>query len=223
MRNFITRPVHRALTVGARLRRARRARKLSLEEVELKTLIRRQYLEQFENDDVDHLPADVYALGFLERYARFLHLKEDSIIEQFRSSRALLLPREAQLKPEHSVKEMKILITPRLFIATSVTLSLIGLFIYISLAVRHFTARPTLELRTPSEIITSEKVIAVEGLSDEAATVTINREPIALNGDGSFSQEVALHEGVNIVEVIATNRTQKETRKTLTIFTPDSQ
>jgi len=58
--------------LGLRLRSAREQRNLSMQDVAARLHIRQDYLEALENADWERLPEEVYALGFLRQYARFL-------------------------------------------------------------------------------------------------------------------------------------------------------
>ncbi len=69
--------------LGDRLRAARLAKGVSLEEAAAATRIRRSALQSLENDDFDTLPAAVYTRGFLLNYARYLGLIPEEILEEF--------------------------------------------------------------------------------------------------------------------------------------------
>jgi transcriptional regulator with XRE-family HTH domain len=71
------------MEIGNSLKEARAARKLSLEEVEEETKIRRKYLQALENEQYDVLPGKVYAKAFLKNYARFLNLDIEEIMAAY--------------------------------------------------------------------------------------------------------------------------------------------
>jgi transcriptional regulator with XRE-family HTH domain len=60
--------------IGHRLREAREARRIPIEQVERDTRIVRRYLLALENEDFGVFPAEVYARGFLRSYASYLGL-----------------------------------------------------------------------------------------------------------------------------------------------------
>ena len=60
--------------VGRKLRQAREARSLSLEQVSKATHMRVHYLKALENGDLDSLPSRTQARGFLRAYSDFLQL-----------------------------------------------------------------------------------------------------------------------------------------------------
>ena len=63
--------------------RARRARAITLEDVERDTHVSRRYLEALENEDFSIFPAPVYARGFLRTYSRYLGLNAEELIRIF--------------------------------------------------------------------------------------------------------------------------------------------
>jgi len=69
---------------GQRLRDAREALELSLEEAEAKTYIRRAFLEAFEEERFDATPSGSYGRGLLRNYARFLGLDPEDIVSEYR-------------------------------------------------------------------------------------------------------------------------------------------
>ncbi len=68
-----------ALGIGERLRNAREARGLSLDEIEAATRIRRRFLEALEAEAFDQLPGTAYAKGFLRTYASYLGLRAEDL------------------------------------------------------------------------------------------------------------------------------------------------
>lgn len=70
--------------IGNTLREARRARGLTLEDVEEETKIRKKYIMALEMEQFEVLPGPIYAKAFLKNYAKFLNLSLDDILEAFK-------------------------------------------------------------------------------------------------------------------------------------------
>jgi cytoskeleton protein RodZ len=68
-------------SIGARLRRARERRQISLDEVAEVTRLRLHYLQALENDDLSAMPSAAQARGFLRIYANYLGLRIDELLE----------------------------------------------------------------------------------------------------------------------------------------------
>src|SRR5215472_1841895 len=66
--------------IGERLRNARTARGLTLDDIEAATRIKPQYLDALEREAWDELPGAAYVRGFLAAYARQLGISTDEIL-----------------------------------------------------------------------------------------------------------------------------------------------
>lgn len=70
--------------VGERLREARQAKKLEIEDIASKTRIPKRHLENLEKGDWAKLPAPTYTMGFAKAYAAEVGLDRDEIAQQLR-------------------------------------------------------------------------------------------------------------------------------------------
>lgn len=69
--------------IGEILRRERRVRRVSIEEVGQTTRIPTATLRRLEADDYENLPAPVYTRGFVQAYARALGIDAAPLLRQF--------------------------------------------------------------------------------------------------------------------------------------------
>ena len=74
-----------ARTVGEKLRDARRAKNLDLEDISARTRIPRRHLEAIEASEYNGLPSTTYAMGFAKAYARTVELDEAEIGRELRA------------------------------------------------------------------------------------------------------------------------------------------
>lgn len=72
------------LPVGERLRTAREARKMSLEDVANHTRVPLRHLEAIERADWDELPAPTYSIGFAKAYAECVGLDRQEVGDDLR-------------------------------------------------------------------------------------------------------------------------------------------
>lgn len=86
--------------VGQRLRAAREAKGLSIEEVASSTRIPTRHLQSLEDSDWDKLPAPTYSVGFAKNYAAAVGLDKGEIAEQLRSEMGSELPAHYTATPE---------------------------------------------------------------------------------------------------------------------------
>ena len=73
------------VTAGQRLREAREAKKLSIEDIAAQTRIPTRHLASIEAGDWDKLPAPTYSIGFAKNYATAVGLDRNEIGEQLRA------------------------------------------------------------------------------------------------------------------------------------------
>ncbi len=76
------------VSVGDRLRAAREAKGLGLDEVAAETRIAKRHLEQIEAGKLEELPGRTYAVGFSRSYAKLLELDDDEIARDVRAELA---------------------------------------------------------------------------------------------------------------------------------------
>lgn len=78
------------LELGEELRTRRIELGVSLEEVQERTKIRVRYLEAIESGDWSVLPGNVYARGFVRRYAEYIGLDGNALLHQYADQAALV-------------------------------------------------------------------------------------------------------------------------------------
>ncbi len=71
------------MTIGEKLKRARKKLNYDLDDVARETKIAKMFLIAIEKDDVSALPGGVYTRNFLRTYAQFLELDADIITAEF--------------------------------------------------------------------------------------------------------------------------------------------
>lgn len=81
-------------TVGERLRAAREAQNLSLEDVATRTRIPTRHLESIEASEWSRLPASTYSIGFAKNYAGAVGLDRDEIGEALKAEMSGYSPRQ---------------------------------------------------------------------------------------------------------------------------------
>ena len=70
-------------SLGEKLRSAREALSLSVQDVEIQTRIRARFIDALEQGNISSLPSITHARGFLRNYAQFLGLPVDEVVDEF--------------------------------------------------------------------------------------------------------------------------------------------
>jgi cytoskeleton protein RodZ len=81
-----------SLSIGARLRAAREARKLELDKVAAELKLDVSVVRALENDDRQHLPAAIFVQGYLRSYARLVGLPEQELVRDYTAGQGTLPP-----------------------------------------------------------------------------------------------------------------------------------
>lgn len=90
---------------------------------------------------------------------------------------------------------------------------------YIWFQVTSFAAAPPLDIVTPAEEIrVNVELVEVAGVTDPTATLEINNQPVVVDTEGHFRQQVKLSDGVNAIEISAKNKADKETIKVIQLL-----
>lgn len=71
--------------IGDKLRSARKAKGISIEDVEKITKIQRRYLTAIENNDFDQLPGDFYVRAFIRQFADVVGLNGKELLADYKS------------------------------------------------------------------------------------------------------------------------------------------
>lgn len=86
-----------------------------------------------------------------------------------------------------------------------------GFIFYFSLQIRDKYEPPLLQIINPiSDYKTNDKKILVYGKSVPETSLTVNNKEIYIDDSGSFSFEISLHKGVNILKFVASKKGSKE-------------
>ncbi|MGM0445724.1 MAG: helix-turn-helix domain-containing protein, partial [Bacillota bacterium] len=71
------------MSVGSRLKKARKSLNLSIEDIRDKSKIKKNYLQAIENDDFDRLPGEVYTKVYIRGYAKIVGLDPQEILAEY--------------------------------------------------------------------------------------------------------------------------------------------
>jgi len=85
--------------IGDTLSEARTRRAVDLEEVHAATGIRPRYLEAIEQEDWDALPEEFYARAFIRKYAQFLEVDPEPLVEEYKQRQGSEQRGEAPMSP----------------------------------------------------------------------------------------------------------------------------
>jgi len=199
-------------TLGDKLKNARESIKMTFKEISARINIPINYLEYLEQGDYEKLPADVYAVAYLKKYAEILNLNIEKAVEQFKLERGLANTLSQHQKSSERSKSFGnrkplLLITPKRvgLVVTIVILSLI--FGYFWRQLNYLIYPPGIKISQPaSDITIQEDFIKVLGRTEPHVYLTINGQEVYVDSRGHFQSVINLDAGLNILKIEAKDR-----------------
>ncbi len=218
MDEFTTRKLESSGSLGGEFKRAREEKRFSLKEASEAINIRTKYLEAIENDDFTQLPARVYALNFLKAYARFLGLEERKLVKRYTTE---LEVRDSIQERRSTTAKRTIPVRINPFVLKVAMALLAGGFalFYVASRLYGIFSPPIVHITHPEDEvhISEQGSLVLKGAVERSSSLTVNGEPVYIDDNGRFSQEVFLSEGVNTFELVAVSRFNKETKEHIKI------
>lgn len=217
IKGFSKKKIKDKKTLGQKLREKRKALNLSIEETEVESKVKAKYLTALEEGNWQDLPYEAYTRGFVLAYAKVLKIKKEEVLELF-DEQVGLEQKNYNLSYQKSIKEKKILITPKILGYSSLAIFLISMFGYILFQLLSFAGSPNLKVTSPGDnVILETDYVKINGIVDNDTFLFVNDENIPVTREGYFSTDFKLHRGLNVVKVKAVNKANKETTQVLTL------
>ena len=218
--NFRHKIIPRIQSLGERIKRTRRKKKISLVKMEGLTKIRSRYIEALEKGEYEKLPGDIYIRGFLRKIARVLHMDEARLIGLYLTETQGKDRKKTPLDIMKGLPQARFIITPKWIFVFFTILSVFIIGGYIWYQISGFAAAPTLNIDKPAkeDLIVKTDQINVSGVTDPGSNLTINGQAIPVDLNGRFSEVVKLKEGLNQIVISAANRIGKEVTKNIKIL-----
>ncbi|MCA9388478.1 helix-turn-helix domain-containing protein [Candidatus Berkelbacteria bacterium] len=231
MASFTKKKISKTQSLGEKLTRARKRHKLSLRQVEQLTKVAFKHLQALEKGDYKALPTSFYTRGFLTRVAKLFNLKVDKVLADYETelncynsvkpecpkiAAGLIKP---EVKDDWLRNPDRLKITPGFLWGGVLSFCLVAILGYIWFQVTSFAAAPPLDIVTPAQAIKVDvELVEVAGVTDPTASLKINNQPVVVDTEGHFRQQVKLSDGVNAIEISAMNKADKETTKVIQLL-----
>ncbi|MDQ1284113.1 MAG: hypothetical protein QG620_461 [Patescibacteria group bacterium] len=210
------------LTLGEKLRKFREERRISLGEVSRCSRIKIEYLEYLEEGNYDNLPADVYVKGFLRSYAEFLGVDEQVLIKLYEKEKGIKKNIKGSSEDDkgnmEAINISSFVLTPKkIFSVLAVVITFAGV-LYLYKQVNSFASNPRLVVTNPRNNSEVEgNSVVLEGVTEKEANLFINGQPILVDDEGKFGEEITLQSGVNVISVKSVNKFEKEAVESVTV------
>ncbi|MFA5927468.1 MAG: helix-turn-helix domain-containing protein [Patescibacteria group bacterium] len=216
---FSKKKISHEATLAERLKSRRLEKGVSLLEAESATKVRAKYLAALESGNWRILPQAVYARGFVLAYARYLEQDLSQVLRCFERELSVYGKHHSGgLSYSKTIREARVLITPRLLAYSALCLFVVSMFSYIVYQVAGFAGTPDLKIVTPKDnTVIPDDSLDITGITNSDAVVLVNDESVPVTSDGRFSLNLRLHRGVNVINVRAVNKAKKESSRVYTV------
>lgn len=201
-------------SIGERIKRRREYLGFTKEDIAGMVQIPLRFLEAFEHDRFEDLPARVYARGFFLKLCGALSLPEkEELIRQFDAEWNI---RTAGNAPENIVLpeayRLRWFVTPKRLWFGLGGLFLLFFFLFLGSRITDFTGAPSLTIDEPQDrMVVHEPGITVKGGTEKESKLTVNGRELTIDGSGNFYEKIELVSGLNELEFIVENRFGKRT------------
>lgn len=197
------------ITVGEILKLKRKEKNLTFEEIEKATKIRSKFLENLEENNYKNLPPATFVKGFIRNYGQYLGLDPYQLLAIYRRQ---FNEKSNKVFLEKKEEKSRFVITPNIVLTFMIALIISVFLFYLFNEYRIYKSSPVIVISSPDEfqVITTNSA-EIKGRTQPESSLTINGQKIEVSSDGSFSEEVALLPGTNIITIQATNRFGKMT------------
>lgn len=196
-----------------RLKEAREEKKVSLEDLEKKTMISKKHLQALEECRFRDIPYPaVYQKNFVKKYAEALGLESDPFMTQYLVEEAT---KEKKQKSNKDIAKSRWCFLPTVLRFAGLFLLALIFVSYLGWQVKRIVEPPRLIIYSPIEgLITGDQNIFVQGETEKEASVFVNGREIKNGENGQFKEEISLSSGVNTLEIVVKKKHGKTTVET---------
>jgi len=153
-------------------------------------------------------------LGVNEQILIKLYEKEKGIRKNLEESKKS----KAEKPIAKPINISSFIFTPQKLAFFLIVILIISGLIYLYQEIGSFSDVPRLIVLNPEGDINIEgNSLSIEGITEKDARLFINDQPILVNDDGKFKENITLQKGINTVSLRAVNKFDKETQKIITI------
>lgn len=198
-------------SIGSYIKRIREKKGLTLLEVSENISINIKYLQAIEMGNYRELPKGAYGKIFFKKYIEYLDIRHKNIINEFVKEQNRNQNFESNIFFNKVINWRNLLSLPKILRNLLILLVVIICFFYLFFYFKNIFAAPFLELTVPQDNqIISDYNISVQGKTEPESELKINGILVLIDGSGSFSEDVHLRSGINVIVVSSKKKYSKE-------------
>jgi len=173
-----------------------------------------RYIKDLEKDNYKELPADVYTMNILKRYAELLDLNPYTVIDLFNKEKNIFIKTQKKTAFETITlwqRLANIFLNPKLLKYSAGIIILSAILSYIGWGITRIISPPRLSIDSPADnLIIKDHAIEIKGSTEKEVNLTINNRLLLSDKDGNFSLNIDLQTGLNVINITAKKKYSKE-------------
>jgi len=207
--------------LGAKFKKVREERNLTLEDVAKITHIEQKYLLAIEKGNYNLLPkTQAHRHAYVREYCQALDLDCEKFLEQFKEETR---HEKISLTPSNNYQKFYLTSISLFLRNILIFLVIIAFFTYIGFQIHGVLTPPKLTILSPIEGQAVDKLsVMVQGEAEKESRLTVNGKEIMLNEKGQFESLIDLSEGLNTIIISATKKHGKTTTVIRHVVTKNS-
>jgi cytoskeletal protein RodZ len=191
------------VTAGEVLKTKRESLGKTLQQISQETKIQERFLEYIEENAYEKFDSDVFVSGFIKIYSENLGLDTERVLALYRRGNGHIYQNKKGKGISQKAKKKNIF-TPKNIAIAVITISLIGILIYIGYQIFLFQNPPTISITEPNNNITAdEETLTIKGDTTNTSYILNNETKTIVEDNGCFSLEYTLTEGENDITITA--------------------
>lgn len=194
------------------LKAKRKEKNLSLERLSELTKIQVYHLNALEAGKLDKLLPSVYRTGIFKRVSKFLDVDENEIMEMYKNASQTTEDPSYINSVVVSNKSSYFILTPKKLTIFFGGALFVLLAAYLWYQFNFLIGPPNLAVEPKEDMIVREESLLLRGKTDSGVNLTISGENVYVASDGSFSKNIQLAAGLNIIEIKSVNNFGKITK-----------
>ncbi|MBI2635150.1 MAG: helix-turn-helix domain-containing protein [Parcubacteria group bacterium] len=191
---------------------------LNLERLSELTKIQVYHLQALLAGEFDKLPPAIYREGIFKRLSKFLDLNENEIMEMYKNENHATNEISYVNSPIVSKRNSYFILTPKKLMVFLGGTLLVLVSAYLWYQFNFLIGPPNLVIEPKEDMIVRDESLLVKGKTDSGVDLTVNGENVYVSSDGSFSKDIQLAAGLNIIEIKSVNNLGKVTKIIRQVF-----
>lgn len=219
---FTTKKV-KSQTLGEYLQAGRDRSGLSLSDISKFSQVQSKFILALEEGHYEVLPDIVYVKGFLKKLGKIYEVDAENLCKMFLEEREinLRLPAASSLTAEKIKRNFmpSLIFSPKTLVFLGVLLLGFLSVAYLYFQMSSLNRPPALELASPAaDQMVGSSTILVKGKTEAGASVYLNDQPIMVDAEGNFLENLSLGPGANQLSIKAINKFGRDTVVSRSVF-----